>query len=111
MQPNADNFLGSIQSKGMKYMKSEDKIIIEALENPIGSKKLRDIVKPGETVCIIISDITRAWQKMDRYLPYIVEELNMAGIEDEYITFLCATRPRKNAGFSWERSWLPVLWW
>jgi nickel-dependent lactate racemase len=89
--PDADSFLGFIQSKGAEDIKSEDEIIIEALENPIGSKMLRDIVKPGETVCIIISDTTRAWQKMDSYLPYIVEELNMAGIEDEYITFLCAT--------------------
>lgn len=91
IQPDADSFMGFVQSKGMKCIKGEDEIIIEALENPIGSKKLRDIVKNEETVCIIISDITRAWQKMGHYLPYIVKELNMAGIEDEYITFLCAT--------------------
>lgn len=85
------SFLGLIQSKGLADTKSENEVILEALENPIGSRKLRDIVKPGETVCIIISDTTRTWQKMDIYLPYIVEELNMAGIDDVNITFLCAT--------------------
>ena len=91
MQINESNFLGAIQSKGMTERKSENEIILHALENPIGSQKLRVLVKPGETVCIVISDVTRAWQKTDAYLPYIIEELNEAGIKDEDITFLCAT--------------------
>jgi len=86
-----NNFLGLIESKGMPDGKSEDETIIEALANPIGSQRLSALVKPGETVCIIISDITRAWQKTDIYLPYIVDELSEAGITDEDITFLCAT--------------------
>lgn len=88
---DADNFYELIESKGITDKRTEKEVILEALENPIGSRRLRDIVKPGETVCIIISDITRAWQKMDHYLPYIVEELNSAGVKDGYITFLCAT--------------------
>ncbi|MGE5632424.1 MAG: nickel-dependent lactate racemase [Caulobacteraceae bacterium] len=91
VRPKIDNFLGLVQSKGPRDAKTENEVILEALENPIGSRKLGDIVKPGETVCIIISDITRLWQKMNFYLPYIVKELNEAGIEDDHITFLCAT--------------------
>lgn len=91
IQIHENNFLGLIQSQGMTDGNSEHQIILEALENPIGSQRLRDIVKPEETVCIIISDTTRAWQKMSVYLPYIVEELNESGINDENITFLCAT--------------------
>lgn len=91
IQAEAYNFLGIIMSNGVKDKKSEEEVILEALENPIGSQRLRNIVKPGETVCIIISDKTRAWQKMNIYLPYIVKELNKAGIGDEYISFLCAT--------------------
>lgn len=86
-----NGFLGFIQSKGLIYTKAENDVILEALENPIGSERLTKLVKPGETVCIIISDITRAWQKMNIYLPYIVEELNKAGVPDKDITFLCAT--------------------
>jgi lactate racemase len=91
IEVQSDGFMGLIQSRGLVDIKPEEQVIIEALENPIGSKKLRDIVKRSEKVCIIISDTTRTWQKMDIYLLYIVEELNKAGIEDKDITFLCAT--------------------
>lgn len=88
---NEINLLGFIQSKGIENKKSEEGIILEALDNPIESKKLRQLVKSGETVCIILSDITRAWQKPHIYLPYIIMELNESGIKDKDITFICAT--------------------
>lgn len=69
---------------------SEGEIIIDALENPIDSKRLKDIVKPQETVCIIIPDTTRLWQKPSFYLPYIINELKEANVEDKNIHFLCA---------------------
>ncbi|MBC2581479.1 nickel-dependent lactate racemase [Clostridium sp. DJ247] len=85
------NFLGVIESKEKTDKKSEEETILDALENPIGSEKLRHIVKPGDKICLVISDITRAWQKMSLYLPYIVDELNKAGISDDDIIFLSAT--------------------
>ena len=91
IQIDENRFLGFIQSKGIEDKKSETDIILEALDNPIGSQRLRMLVKSGETVCIIISDITRAWQRPDIYLPYIIKELNESGIKDEDITFICAT--------------------
>lgn len=90
-QIDENSFLGFVQSQGMIEEKPEANIILEALDNPIGSQRLRKLVKPGETVCIIISDTTRAWQKPDLYLPYIIKELNESGIKDEDITFICAT--------------------
>lgn len=86
-----DNLLGVIESKKEKENKTEEDVVLEALENPIESNRLREIVRQGEKVCIIISDVTRAWQKMGFYLPYIVEELGKGNIKDEDITFLCAT--------------------
>lgn len=86
-----ENFLGIIDSSIEGHKKCEEEIIKDALENPIGSPRLRDIVKPGQKICIVVSDITRNWQRMNIYLPYIVEELNEVGIEDENITFLIAT--------------------
>ena len=46
-----------------------------ALEHPIDSKPLKELVKPGETVCIIISDVTRRWQSPETYIPILIEEL------------------------------------
>lgn len=69
---------------------SEDEIISNALSNPEDSKTLKNIVKREETVCIIIPDTTRLWQKPFLYLPHIVKELNQAGVPDNNIHFLCA---------------------
>ena len=84
------NLLEVIESNAFKQDKSEDEIISEALCNPIDSKRLKDIAHEGETVCIIISDITRSWQKPHKFLYKIVEELNAGGVKDEDIIFISA---------------------
>ncbi len=65
--------------------------IHHALENPIDSKPLKEIVKPGESVCVIISDVTRRWQSPETYIPILIEELESAGIRDEDILIISAT--------------------
>jgi len=84
-----ENLLGIIL-KDVPPSAPEEKVILETLANPIGTPRLSEIVKPGETVCIVVSDITRAWQRMWVYLPFIVKELSEAGIRDEDIRFLSA---------------------
>lgn len=85
------NLLGIIESNNLNKNETEEEIILKALDNPIESSKLKGIVDIGDKVCIVISDITRAWQKMGLYLPYIVEELKKGDIKEEDIIFLCAT--------------------
>lgn len=87
------NLLGVLDGNELESSKgkSEEEIILEALNNPIGSPKLSSLIKPNETVCIVVSDVTRLWQRMNVYLKYIVRELKNAGIKEEDITFLCAT--------------------
>lgn len=63
---------------------------LEAIRNPIGTKALRDIVKAGDKITIVISDITRLCGT-SKFLPVIVSELNSVGIKDEDITILVAT--------------------
>ncbi len=70
---------------------SEEVVIRRALESPLGTPRLREMVAPGESVCVVVSDITRAWQRMGVYLPYLVEELEAGGIREKDIHFLCAT--------------------
>lgn len=62
-----------------------------ALDHPIGAGPIEEVVRPGDKVCIIISDITRRWQQPSTYLPILVERLNRAGIPDQDILILCAT--------------------
>lgn len=56
-----------------------------ALNNPIGTPPLKDIVKKGDSVVIIASDITRKWVRHDLFLPTLLNELNAAGIPDSNI--------------------------
>ncbi len=85
-----ENLLGVIKKEVPASAKTEEEVILEALANPIGTPRLKKIVKPGDTICIVVSDITRAWQRMSVYLPHIVQELNDAGIVDKDIRFLTA---------------------
>lgn len=70
---------------------SEAALINKALDHPIGRGTLEELLQPGETVCIVISDMTRSWQRMHVFLPLLVKRINDAGIRDESIGFLCAT--------------------
>jgi nickel-dependent lactate racemase len=105
-----ENLLGVIRKETPASSKTEEEVILEALANPIGTRKLREIVKPGETVCIVVSDITRAWQRMSIFLPHIVQELNDAGVRDKDIRFLGALGyHRKQTAQEHERLLGPAL--
>lgn len=52
-----------------------------ALENPTGSRRLKDIVRKGERVCVVTSDITRPMPSKT-VLPVLLEELYSAGIKN-----------------------------
>jgi len=86
------NFLGSIEPKEKAGVSDDVKEIKRALNEPIGSKRLNEIVKPGNKVAIVVDDATRS---APSYLmvPPLLEELNDAGVEDESITiiFACGT--------------------
>lgn len=60
-----------------------------AMDNPISSSKLKNIVRAGENVVIVTSDITRPMPSKI-VLPVVIEELNSAGIKDENITIVFA---------------------
>src|SRR5215469_6324444 len=59
----------------------ESAAVYEALERPIGTALLSNIVRPGERVAIVVNDITRL-TRTDLILPPIVNTLNAAGIPD-----------------------------
>ena len=63
--------------------------IQQVLDRPIGAAPLARIVKPGETVVIVVNDITRL-ARSDRILPPVLETLNRAGIPDKDIAIVFA---------------------
>lgn len=71
--------------------KTAQEHIEEALDNPIGSPRLEEIVHPGQTVCIVVPDSTRLWQSPNVYVPAVVSRLNRCGVKDADIRILTAT--------------------
>ena len=73
----------------IEHTMGADEAVKNALEHPIGSARLRDIVKPGEKIAIITSDITRP---MPTYavMPFLLDELSGAGVSDKDITLVFA---------------------
>lgn len=61
-----------------------------ALNHPIGTPPLKDVVQQGDKVVIIASDITRKWVRHDLFLPTLLNELNAAGIPDANISLVVA---------------------
>lgn len=59
----------------------EDRLIRDALTNPTGTPPLRQLVRPGQKIAIVTSDLTRP-TPTDRLLPYIANELQAAGVLD-----------------------------
>jgi nickel-dependent lactate racemase len=65
----------------------EQAVLRAGFENPIGAPRLRDAVKPSDTVLIIIDDGTRG-TPMARILPLVLEDLQAGGIPDRQIDFI-----------------------
>ena len=65
----------------------EEAIIRTALAEPVGTPRLRDIVRKGEKTVIVTSDITRPCPSW-KILPALIEELEAGGVERKDITVL-----------------------
>ena len=67
-----------------------EKLVEQAFAAPVGAPPLEQVVHAGDTVCIIISDITRSWQPTSQYLPFVIRRLNEIGVPDRDIRILSA---------------------
>ena len=104
------NLLGVLQAQSVPNRLAGEEEVRRAMTAPIGSPRLRNIVRPGERIAIVTSDITRpmpTWIVM----PVLLDELYAAGVSRKDITLVFALgshRPhtdeerRRLAG---ERAW------
>jgi len=63
----------------------EREAVLKALVDPIGTRPLRDWIKPSDRICISFTDITRATPN-ERMIPWLLEHL--AHVPREQITLL-----------------------
>lgn len=83
------NYMGTLVPKDRSESCNEEAIIAEAMNHPIGTQRLRDIVQPDNKVVIVTSDITRPLPT-DRILPSVLEELKAGGVAESNITVVFA---------------------
>ncbi len=84
-----EQLLGVLTANEMAHARTGSEAVAYALENPIGAPKLRTLVRPGQKITIIASDISRPVPSYEM-LPEILKELFAAGCKAEDITVVFA---------------------
>ena len=105
-----ENLLGVLHANEVPLELTGEAEVRRALEAPIESPRLRELVHPGEKVAIVTSDITRPMPTY-KVMPPLLDELYATGVRREDITLVFAlgshrkhtdAERRKLAG---ERAW------
>lgn len=73
------------------------KSLLEALRRPVASAPLKEIVSPGESVCILVNDSTRL-ARSELFLPLLIDELCRAGVSEKDIFIVFANGSHRNMG-------------
>jgi lactate racemase len=60
---------------------AETTAIMEALQNPVGTARLSEIVQKGQRIAVMVSDITRPVPS-NKLLPALLHELSLGGVQD-----------------------------
>ncbi|MEL7568434.1 MAG: nickel-dependent lactate racemase [Dehalobacterium sp.] len=81
------NLFGCLRPKKINCDLPADEIIKKALQNPIGTVRMKEMAAKGDQVAVIISDITRPCPSY-LILPHVLDELNQGGVPDKDITVI-----------------------
>ncbi len=79
-----------VESRKMAPVSDVRRAVEEALNRPIGTPRLKDLVKPGQTVALVVTDITRKLPE-EIILSLLLRELEAGGIKKKDITAVVAT--------------------
>jgi nickel-dependent lactate racemase len=83
------NLLYELHPNPVITQRTGESEVRHAMENPIHSKKLFELVRPGEKIAIITSDITRPMPSAI-VLPFVIMELQKGGVKTEDILIVFA---------------------
>jgi nickel-dependent lactate racemase len=85
-----EHVIHTLVPKDTECIVDVEKEVKRVLESPVGAKPLGDIVNPNEKIAIIVSDITRAWIKSDKFIIHIVNYLSNLGVSDDNMFIIIA---------------------
>lgn len=83
------NLIGVLRAKPAPAIASEEEEVRRALREPVGAPPLRQVVRLGEKIAVITSDITRPMPTR-KVMPALLDELYAAGVKPEDITLVFA---------------------
>jgi len=83
------NLLAVLESNPMEHAHHGAEAVRYALAHPIGAAHLHKLVRPGQKIAIVTSDISRPLPSYD-VLPAVLDELYAAGCKKEDITVVFA---------------------
>ena len=83
------NLIGVLRAKPAPAIASEEEEVRRALRESVGAPPLRQVVRPGEKIAVITSDITRPMPTR-KVMPALLDELYAAGVKPEDITLVFA---------------------
>ena len=84
-----ENLLAVLSANPMAHTRHGEAAVRHAMENPIGSAPLHQLVRPGQKVAIVTSDISRPLPSYE-ILPTVLDALYAGGIKREDITVVFA---------------------
>ena len=82
-----ENYMGILNPKDTKELENPTLEVKKALANPIGSRRLKELVLPKSKIVILVSDVSRPCPSYI-LLPPIIKELKEAGIRNDQITIM-----------------------
>ena len=85
-----NNVIGVYTGGAVPARIDEDHLISDALESPIGSPRLREVVRPSDRVLIVSDDNTRA-TPVHKILPHVLVELAEAGLDEANVSLIIAS--------------------
>jgi nickel-dependent lactate racemase len=83
------HWVGSYAPAQATSLPNPEEAIAQALAHPLNRPRLRELVRPGEKIAIIVDDHTRATPAW-RILPHVAAELEAAGLPDKDVTVVIA---------------------
>ena len=85
------NILGELHGSKVEPVKDIRAALWDSLDEPIGSEALYKRVKVGDTVALIVSDMSRFWMRQDLVVPHLVDYLTQrCGVRDADISIVIA---------------------
>jgi nickel-dependent lactate racemase len=84
------NYVATLMPRFKPGLKDEAGAVRQALENPIGTPRLREMARGRKSAVIVVNDITRSTATY-KLLPHLIQELKDGGMRENQVQILVAT--------------------